>query len=95
MWADSVRFKRPVLHNDYQALPDRAGYPAGHAHLVRHLGVPLVENGVVHMLMGVGNKSNRLRRIGHQRAAIDRQRPVVHRQAPARRSRTGRGQGSR
>jgi PAS domain S-box-containing protein len=57
MWADTVRFKRPVLHNDYQALPDRAGYPDGHAHLVRHLGVPLVENGAVHMLMGVGNKA--------------------------------------
>jgi PAS domain S-box-containing protein len=57
MWADTVRFKHPVLHNDYQALPDRAGYPDGHAHLVRHLGVPLVENGVVHMLMGVGNKA--------------------------------------
>ena len=57
MWADTVRFKRPVMHNDYQTMADRAGYPEGHAHLVRHLGVPLVENGVVRMLMGVGNKA--------------------------------------
>jgi PAS domain S-box-containing protein len=57
MWADTVRFRRPVLHNDYQSLPDRAGYPGGHAHLIRHLGVPLVENDVVHMLLGVGNKA--------------------------------------
>jgi len=57
MWADSVRTRQPVLHNDYQAMPHRTGYPAGHAHLVRHLGVPLVENGVVRMVLGVGNKA--------------------------------------
>jgi PAS domain S-box-containing protein len=57
MWADTVRYKRPVVHNDYQAMPGRQGYPQGHAHLVRHLGVPLIENGVVRMLMGVGNKA--------------------------------------
>ncbi len=57
LWADSVRTQRPVLHNDYQAMPHRAGYPPGHAHLVRHLGVPLVEQGVVRMVMGVGNKA--------------------------------------
>ena len=82
MWADTVRFKRPVLHNDYQALPDRAGYPDGHAHLVRHLGVPLVENGVVHMLMGVGNKAtdydesdiNELQLIGNDLWSIVRRR---------------------
>jgi two-component system sensor histidine kinase/response regulator len=58
MWADTVRFKRPVVHNDYQSMPNRQGYPSGHAHLVRHLGVPLVEKGVVRMLMGVGNKAS-------------------------------------
>jgi two-component system sensor histidine kinase/response regulator len=82
MWADTVRFKRPVLHNDYQSMPDRAGYPDGHAHLVRHLGVPLVENGVVHMLMGVGNKAtdydesdiNELQLIGNDLWSIVRRR---------------------
>ena len=57
VWADSVRNHGPVLHNDYQNLPGRKGYPAGHAHLVRHLGVPIIENGQVRVLFGVGNKA--------------------------------------
>ena len=57
VWADSVRIHAPVVHNDYQALPERKGYPIGHAHLVRHLGVPIVENGQVRVLFGVGNKA--------------------------------------
>ncbi len=55
VWADTVRTGRPVMHNDYQALPRRKGYPPGHAHLVRHLGVPVVEGGKVRMILGVGN----------------------------------------
>jgi PAS domain S-box-containing protein len=56
VWADSVRLQAPVVHNDYQGLPHRQGYPEGHAHLVRHLGVPVIEGGKVRMLLGVGNK---------------------------------------
>ena len=58
VWADSVRLRRPVLHNDYQTLPERKGYPEGHAHLIRHLGVPILENGRVRVLFGVGNKNS-------------------------------------
>ena len=57
VWADSVRNLAPVMHNDYQGMTGRRGYPAGHAHLVRHLGVPVVEQGKVRMLLGVGNKA--------------------------------------
>ncbi|MEF8714343.1 MAG: PAS domain S-box protein [Accumulibacter sp.] len=56
VWADTARLRRAVVHNDYQSLPDRQGYPLGHAHLIRHLGVPIVENGQVRVLFGVGNK---------------------------------------
>ena len=56
VWADTVRQRGPVVHNDYQNLPDRRGYPAGHAHLIRHLGVPVVEGGKVRIMLGVGNK---------------------------------------
>ncbi len=56
VWADSIRFHRPVVHNDYQTLTGRKGYPEGHAHLVRHLGIPVIENEKVRVLMGVGNK---------------------------------------
>ncbi len=57
VWADAARLRRPVAHNDYQGLPERRGYPPGHAHLVRHLCVPIVENGQVRVLFGVGNKA--------------------------------------
>ena len=56
VWADTARRRGPVVHNDYQNLPDRRGYPAGHAHLVRHLGVPVVEGDQVRIMLGVGNK---------------------------------------
>jgi PAS domain S-box-containing protein len=57
IWADTVRLRRAVFHNAYQSLPDRKGYPAGHAHLIRHLGVPVLEGDQVRLLIGVGNKS--------------------------------------
>ncbi|NEX22853.1 PAS domain S-box protein [Thiorhodococcus mannitoliphagus] len=56
VWADAARWRRPVVHNDYQNLADRRGYPAGHVHLSRHLGVPVVEGDRVRALIGVGNK---------------------------------------
>ncbi len=56
VWADAVRLHCPVVHNDYQNLPNRKGYPAGHAHLIRHLGVPIMEGDKVRVLLGVGNK---------------------------------------
>ncbi len=57
VWADTVRTLRPVIHNDYQRLADRKGYPEGHAHLVRHAGVPVIDAGKVVLLIGVGNKA--------------------------------------
>ena len=57
VWADTARLRRPVVHNDYQAISGRPGYPAGHAHLLRHLGVPVIEADQVRLLIGVGNKA--------------------------------------
>ena len=56
IWADTVRFKQPVIHNDYQHLEGRVGYPEGHFPLTRHLGVPVLEGSQVRMVMGIGNK---------------------------------------
>ncbi len=56
VWADSIRFKTPVIHNDYPHLADRKGVPEGHIPLFRHMGVPVIEQGKVRMLLGVGNK---------------------------------------
>ena len=57
VWADAARLRRPVIHNDYQSLHERRGYPAGHAHLIRHLAVPIVDEDKVRVLLGVGNKT--------------------------------------
>ncbi|AFL74507.1 PAS domain S-box protein [Thiocystis violascens] len=57
IWADPLRQRRPVAHNDYQGMSDRKGYPPGHTHLIRHLGVPVVEGDKVRVLIGVGNKA--------------------------------------
>jgi PAS domain S-box-containing protein len=56
IWADTVRLATPVVHNDYASATGRKGYPPGHVHLVRHLGVPVIDGGKVCMLLGVGNK---------------------------------------
>ena len=56
VWADCVRIGKPVVHNDYQGLPDKKGYPEGHAHLVRHVSVPIFKDKQIHMILGVGNK---------------------------------------
>jgi len=56
VWADSARQRRACIHNDYQALEVRRGLPEGHVRLSRHMGVPVLCNGAVVLLVGVGNK---------------------------------------
>lgn len=58
VWADCARLKQPVVHNDYQKLADKHGYPQGHSHLIRELTVPAMEDGKVRLIMGVGNKDS-------------------------------------
>ena len=57
VWVDCVRERRPVIHNDYSALPHRKGLPEGHAAVVRELVVPVLREGRVVAILGVGNKS--------------------------------------
>jgi signal transduction histidine kinase/CheY-like chemotaxis protein len=57
IWADSVRTRRPAVHNDYPNEPARHGYPAGHFPIIRHVSVPVVSGGLVCMVIGVGNKA--------------------------------------
>ncbi len=56
VWADCVRRRAPVVHNDYQGLPGRKGYPEGHTHVARHASVPVFDEGRIRMILGVGNK---------------------------------------
>ncbi len=56
VWADSIRLRRAVIHNDYQNLPDKKGYPEGHFRLFRHLGIPIFDENRIVGVAGVGNK---------------------------------------
>lgn len=56
VWADCARERRPVIHNDYPALPNGHGLPDGHVPVRRELTVPLVRDDRVVAVIGVGNK---------------------------------------
>ena len=58
VWADCVRTKAPVIHNEYAALPDKKGLPPGHAPVVRELTVPVIRDERVVAVLGVGNKES-------------------------------------
>ncbi len=56
VWVDCVRERKPVIHNDYFSLEHKKGMPEGHAELVRELVVPVMREGKVVAILGVGNK---------------------------------------
>ena len=56
VWADCVRQRRPVIHNDYASLAHRKGLPEGHAPVIRELTVPITRNDKVVAIFGIGNK---------------------------------------
>ena len=56
IWADSIRLRIPVVHNDYQNEHNKKGYPEGHFHVARHLSVPIFDSDTIVGVAGVGNK---------------------------------------
>jgi PAS domain S-box-containing protein len=56
VWADCLRQRRPVVHNDYSSLPGKKGLPPGHAIVVREMTVPVIRGGLIKAILGVGNK---------------------------------------
>jgi PAS domain S-box-containing protein len=56
VWADCLRERKVVIHNDYQALSHKKGLPEGHAEVIRELVVPVIRNEQVVAILGVGNK---------------------------------------
>jgi PAS domain S-box-containing protein len=58
VWADCVRTGAPVIHNNYDTLPNKKGMPQGHAVLKRELVVPVKKDGLIVAIIGVGNKAD-------------------------------------
>ena len=56
VWADSIRERKAIVHNDYEALPNRRGLPEGHAPIVREMAVPVLRDDKIVAVLGVGNK---------------------------------------
>lgn len=58
VWADAVRERKPVIHNNYESLANRKGFPPGHVSVQRELVVPILRNNLVVAVLGVGNKNS-------------------------------------
>jgi PAS domain S-box-containing protein len=56
VWADAVRQRQPIIHNNYAALPHRKGMPEGHALVVREMVIPIMREDKVMAILGMGNK---------------------------------------
>lgn len=56
VWADCIRRRQPVIHNDYASLSNGKGLPEGHAPVIREMVVPIFRTELVVAILGVGNK---------------------------------------
>ena len=56
IWGDAVRFKKPIIHNDYASLEHWNGMLEGHVAIKRELVIPVNRDGKIVAIMGVGNK---------------------------------------
>ncbi len=57
IWVDCVRERKPVIHNDYEAMTAKKGLPQGHARLIREMVIPVLRQDKIVAILGVGNKS--------------------------------------
>jgi PAS domain S-box-containing protein len=57
LWGEAMRQRKPIITNDYTA-PDplKKGQPEGHVKILRHMNVPVLDQGKIVIIAGVGNK---------------------------------------
>ena len=58
IWGEVVRQRKPIVLNDFHAPhPLKRGYPEGHVPLVNFMSVPVLREGGIVAVAGVGNKN--------------------------------------
>ena len=57
LWGEALRQRKPIITNDYSS-PDsmKKGQPEGHVKIIRHMNVPVLDQGRIVIIAGVGNK---------------------------------------
>ena len=56
IWADALRQKQPVIHNDYESMPNKNGLPDNHLKVSRELVIPILRDERTVAVLGIGNK---------------------------------------
>ena len=56
VWADCIRQREAVVHNNYASLSHRKGLPEDHVPIVRDMAVPVIRDEKIVAVLGVGNK---------------------------------------
>jgi PAS domain S-box-containing protein len=55
-WVDCIRQQQPVVYNDFKSSPNQRGLPIGHVPVQRLMSIPVLWEGKVRIVFGVGNK---------------------------------------
>jgi PAS domain S-box-containing protein len=55
-WVECVRQQRPIVYNDFASSPHQRGLPHGHTPVRRFMSIPVIRDGKVRIIFGVGNK---------------------------------------
>jgi signal transduction histidine kinase len=55
-WVECISQRKPVIHNIYTFIPNNKGMTENHSKFIRHLVVPVIRDGKVVAILGVGNK---------------------------------------
>ncbi|HKK82441.1 MAG TPA: PAS domain S-box protein, partial [Prolixibacteraceae bacterium] len=56
IWAEAIRQRKPVIHNNFQNEKNIEKLPDGHPKITRELVVPVFRNKKIVAVMGIGNK---------------------------------------
>ena len=58
LWGEAVRQRKAIITNNYEAPnPLKKGYPEGHPRILRHMNIPVIDNGHIVLVAGVANKA--------------------------------------